>query len=190
MTALDGFFSEQEIDTILEHVKQFQTKRASVLGEGGSIVDSDDIRRSSVLMISRRDPEAVELFKMIDSLVHYINSEYYQFDLSYGFDGVQYAEYHGETSDKYDFHCDFIWGEQMRDPRDVRKLSISLVLSSPSEFEGGDFEYVPGSAARYKVEQQKGRVLAFPSWVIHRVTPVTKGIRRSLVLWARGPRLK
>ena len=65
-----------------------------------------------------------------------------------------------------------------------------LMLSDPSEFEGGQLEIKTDSDNPITLEQKRGRAWFFPSYVLHRVTPVTKGTRRSLVLWIGGPEFK
>ncbi len=70
-----------------------------------------------------------------------------------------------------------------------RKLSMVLQLSDPSEYEGGDLELFT-SANPIITKKQKGIIHAFPSYVMHRVTPVTKGVRKTLVVWIAGPRFK
>jgi PKHD-type hydroxylase len=69
-----------------------------------------------------------------------------------------------------------------------RKLSFSLILSDSSEYKGGEFEFDTGTAD--KAEQKRGRVLAFPSFVKHQVTPIKSGTRKSIVWWALGPKFK
>jgi PKHD-type hydroxylase len=66
----------------------------------------------------------------------------------------------------------------------VRKVSIVALLSDPSEFEGGEFQFIGGET----IEMKRGTVLAFPSFVRHQVTPVTSGKRYSAVCWINGPR--
>jgi PKHD-type hydroxylase len=78
----------------------------------------------------------------------------------------------------------------MMDRHVPRKLSMSLLLSDPSEFEGGEFEVKTDSDIPINLEQKRGRAWFFPSWALHRVTPVTKGVRKSLVLWVGGPPFK
>jgi PKHD-type hydroxylase len=99
---------------------------------------------------------------------------------------IQYTEYHAAKGGHYDWHIDVNWdGEQIRD----RKLSVTVQLSDPSEYEGGGFEFneceTPDASMRLK-----GTVLVFPSYLQHRVLPVTSGTRKSLVAWFEGPRWK
>jgi PKHD-type hydroxylase len=70
-----------------------------------------------------------------------------------------------------------------------RKLSLVLQLSDPSEYEGGNLQ-VKTSSEPQTVKKQRGFIAAFPSYVLHQVTPVTKGNRQSLVAWVSGPQFK
>jgi PKHD-type hydroxylase len=72
-----------------------------------------------------------------------------------------------------------------------RKLSMTIQLSEPNEYEGGEFEIDPEfGVLDQAVIKQRGTVLVFPSFLRHRVAPVTSGIRRSLVCWAEGPKFR
>jgi PKHD-type hydroxylase len=66
----------------------------------------------------------------------------------------------------------------------MRKVSVVALLSDPSEFEGGEFQFAEGGA----VEMKRGTIIAFPSFVRHQVTPITSGKRYSAVCWINGPR--
>ena len=69
----------------------------------------------------------------------------------------------------------------------VRKISMTLLLSDPSTFEGGELEFMSkGKTAKLK----QGQAIFFSSWLQHRVKPVTKGERYSLVMWFGGPSFK
>lgn len=104
---------------------------------------------------------------------------------------MQYTTYTSEDKGFYDYHQDSM-GSTIKDNVDQRlprKFSISLQLSDPSEYEGGDLliksGVTPGVAPK-----AKGQVVGFPSFMLHKVTPVTSGIRRSLVVWVTGPAFK
>jgi PKHD-type hydroxylase len=70
-----------------------------------------------------------------------------------------------------------------------RKLSFTLVLSDTKTFKGGDLEFDTGGPY-VAAEQKRGRIIAFPSFVKHRVTPIKKGVRKSVVWWVLGPKFK
>ena len=69
-----------------------------------------------------------------------------------------------------------------------RKLSFSLLLSDPDNYEGGQFQLMGYDNKMYEVTQKKGTLVIFDSTTLHRVRPVKKGTRKSLVGWVVGPR--
>lgn len=111
-----------------------------------------------------------------------LNAKYFGFDL-FGFvDNLQYTVYEGASEGgpgHYDWHID------MGVTKAPRKLSIVVNLSEPEDYKGGVLEFRDFSDKR--AIAGAGHLHAFPSWAAHRVTPVTKGIRRSLVGWIAGP---
>ena len=70
-----------------------------------------------------------------------------------------------------------------------RKLSIVVQLSEPNEYQGGDLQFMYASEP-YTAIKEKGSVYTFPSFVMHKVTPVFSGVRRTLVAWVAGPAFK
>ena len=70
-----------------------------------------------------------------------------------------------------------------------RKLSVSIQLSDPDDYEGGDLELRWGKDPM-KANREQSMITVFPSWTMHRVTPVTRGRRFSLVAWVSGPPFK
>jgi PKHD-type hydroxylase len=72
----------------------------------------------------------------------------------------------------------------------VRKLSFSLLLSDPDEFEGGNLQFMDEAGKTYFAPRQKGALILFDSRAQHRVQKVTKGTRKSIVGWTVGPRWK
>jgi PKHD-type hydroxylase len=81
----------------------------------------------------------------------------------------------------YDWHTDFSGF------RPLRKISISIQLARPEDYEGGDLELLFANQPE-SLEKTRGTFIAFPSFVLHRVTPVTRGTRWSLVAWILGTR--
>lgn len=100
-----------------------------------------------------------------------------------GHENVQYGQY--GPSQHYGWHTDtFTLSGQPYD----RKVSVVCMLSEPDEFEGGEF--LMRLYNEYKPELKKGTLMAFPSILEHQVLPVTKGLRKSAVIWAYGPRFR
>ena len=97
---------------------------------------------------------------------------------------VQFTEYHASEGGHYNWHHDINWNANNKLDR---KLSITVQLSSPDEYEGGEFEFNECESPKANVKA-RGTVLVFPSYLQHKVKPVTSGVRKSLVAWFEGPR--
>lgn len=98
---------------------------------------------------------------------------------------IQYTEYHGSEEGKYDNHHDIDWGtDKGRD----RKISITVQLSDPADYQGGYFNFTECESPLISDITPRGSILVFPSYLVHSVSPVTKGLRRSLVSWFEGPK--
>jgi len=121
-------------------------------------------------------------FRKITDIVMSLNKDYFKFDL-YGFiEGFQFTHYQA-PSGNYKKHVDR--GKDMY----VRKLSLSVQLSDPSSYEGGDFVLYDGEEP-IVLPKEQGKLITFPSYTLHEVKPVTKGERYSLVAWITGPQFK
>ena len=91
------------------------------------------------------------------------------------------ARYDSSDQGFYDWHTDFAGY------RPLRKLSVSIQLSRSDDYEGGDLElqHLPRPT---KLDRSRGSFIVFPSFTLHRVAPVTRGTRWSLVAWILGKR--
>jgi PKHD-type hydroxylase len=182
----DNGFSDEEIQKIIAYGDELIAKE----GKDATVAAGDvvtEIRRSKVAWISNSD-ETQWLYDRLAFITRMINAQFFDFDL-YGFsEDFQYTVYHDTDHGHYNWHVD----RGVLSPGSVpRKLSLVILLTDDTEYEGGDLELQYGAGlAPTKVDKVKGRVHAFPSWVLHRVTPVTKGIRKSLVVWTTGPKFK
>lgn len=169
-----------ECDRIIERGLGYEPRTATV--GFAKDVRHDDAYRSSVVRWLDIGAEQAIVARLM-SFVTSSNRTNFGVDIVAPFD-LQFTEYHGTSHGKYDWHQD-IWLESNR-PYD-RKLSLVVQLSDPADYEGGGFEFFglqhPGAAFA-----PRGSVLIFPSWLQHRVLPVTGGLRRSLVSWVEGPR--
>jgi len=121
-----------------------------------------------------------EMYKILDNLVQRTNVNHF------GFDGIRITELaqytHYPVGGFYNWHTDNDIVGKNEPP--VRKISMTLLLSPPNEFEGGDLELMDqGKTAKLK----QGGAIFFASFIRHRVKPVTRGERKSLVMWFGGP---
>ena len=107
-------------------------------------------------------------------------NQLFEYELVPFHDTIQVARYDAEDQGFFRWHADTI-------PSDMtRKISILVPLSEASDYEGGVLEFNENGAIR-SPPQRPGAPIMFPSWLLHRVTPVTRGRRYSLVAWIRGP---
>lgn len=144
--------------------------------------DNQDLafyRKSDVKWLSRQNREHLWLYEKFISMVTEANNALWNFELTGIFDDIQYTVYR-EDGGHYDWHMDIGNGKFSR-----RKISVTLQLSEPDEYEGGDFEFLLSKDVT-SLPRKKGCAIVFPSFFLHRVAPVTKGIRKSLVLWVAG----
>lgn len=149
----------------------------------GGVLDKD-YRRSKTCFIS--PSEISNIYTSIVFQNKFLNKEYFNFDISAGIFEIQYSEYYGASLGKYDWHMDTFYKSSTYTDR---KLSICIQLSDPSEYEGGNFEFKPPvDPLPSDVFRKRGSLITFPSFHVHRVSEVTKGIRRSLVMWVEGPK--
>ncbi|PIQ26625.1 hypothetical protein COW36_01315 [bacterium (Candidatus Blackallbacteria) CG17_big_fil_post_rev_8_21_14_2_50_48_46] len=114
------------------------------------------------------------------SKLHEINNQYYHFRLSM-LSPVQIITYN--ENGFYDWHID-MGGDQ---DLSSRKLSVVTFLSDPSEYQGGALKIIGGTNAHAVPSQEQGTTVFFPSYLLHKVEPVRRGKRQTLVMWAHGP---
>ena len=188
----DQLFTDEELEKVVEYCETLEKIEGTTVGKDGKS-DTEDTSRKSTIAWARPTDENQWIFDRLLYVADQLNRRFYEFDLN-GFETFQYTVYDGEKNQKYDYHMDTVLGmDKPIEMMETRKLSLSIILSDPSEYEGGEFYIQSGSPdpeKLMKMEQPKGRVLGFPSFMIHGVAPVTKGTRRSIVVWVEGPKFK
>ena len=98
------------------------------------------------------------------------------------FEAPQFLVYRDTEGGHYDWHLD-------RGREAPRKLSLTIQLTDPSRYEGCELEFNIGGGT-LSTPRSRGHVIAFPSYMIHRVTPITSGVRKAIVAWVTGPEFK
>ena len=188
----DGAFTDIELNTITEYCESQGLERAKVLGQSIDAVEKIEEVRRCDLKFHHVNENTKWIFEKLNWVLTQLNNQFYGFDLN-GYDAFQYTSYNSKELGTYHWHMDMCLGNEtlpveMIEPR---KLSLTLLVNDPSEFEGGEFCVNLGNEKDCTlVEMKKGRIIAFPSWVIHSVKPVTKGMRKSVVVWVTGPKFK
>lgn len=147
-------------------------------GNVSGVVDKT-YRDSRIQWLPKTD-EWKWLYDKIGTFGYRANEAMWNFDISFMNEQVQYTEYDASYSGKYDWHVDFGAGVSS-----MRKIAIIVQLSDPSEYEGGELQFYTTKNVTV-APKDKGTVICFPTYFLHRVTSLTKGKRRSLVLWVSG----
>ena len=125
----------------------------------------------------------INMYKDVEKVMKQTNGNHFGFEGMTINEMAQYTEY--PEGGFYDWHVDNDVNCQSEPP--VRKISMTCLLSPESEFEGGDLELMAeGKVAKIK----QGHAVFFASFIRHRVTPVIRGNRKSLVMWFGGPPFK
>ena len=176
VTVLDDAFSPEELRAIEEYGDRLVLHKATLQAprEG-----ADSIRITRVARIAPT-PEIKPLFDRIAQLVQRLNQENYRFDVR-GLENLQYSVYHDAEGGHYTWHVDY--GADNPTPR---KISLSLQLTDPSQYEGCDLQFQMSGQISV-APRRRGALIAFPSFLLHRVTPILSGTRKALVAWATGP---
>ena len=172
-------FTPEELDVIKTIGNSYPKQLAEVGGGDDSQVS--DYRKSEISWI----PEESNNQWLYDKIAQYAvsaNKEMWNFDIWGYHDALQFTNYYGDGG-HYDWHADLGPGISNR------KLSVVLQLSEPGEYEGGELQMNVGSTI-LSVPKQLGLICFFPSFVLHRVTPLTSGVRKSLVTWLCGANLR
>lgn len=183
----DNGFTHNEVKKIIWMGESFPIEVAKTSGATEEDGTNPDIRTATLSWIKSNEKTAWLYEKMFEQ-IRELNHKYYGFDL-WGFESFQYTIYDATKNEPafYDWHVDTIGGgAENRKPQ--RKLSATLQLSHPQEYEGGEL-WLRGKTETC-IPKVRGALHVFPSYTLHRVTPVTSGVRRSLVAWAVGPEFK
>lgn len=170
--------SDEEVDRIRVYGDRLATKSVLLFGAHDEAQVKVQGARIPV------DDESRWIYERMASLTHEINAESYQYDLTGFHESFYYLTYDSAVGAHFNWHLDF--GPQTPAPR---KLSLILQLSDPSEYDGGDFDIMT-PRGHVRTHKCRGIVTAMPSYKIHRVTPVTRGIRRTVAMFAVGPNFR
>lgn len=178
-------FSPEELQKIDQLMLETPLVEAMVSGDVGHVDNS--VRRSKISFHNSNEKNSW-IFERINYVIENLNSRFYNYDIN-GYDGFQYGEYHASEQGKYDWHMDMYIG--MMPPTDMETRKLSVVLWLNDNYEGGEFELIHTLLeSPVTIPKEKGKLILFPSFLFHRVTPVTKGIRKSIVAWVTGPKFR
>ena len=174
----ENLLNKEMCDTLIE--KFYVEKDEQEAKIGGSTSLDLSVRKTNICWIPKE--EYISTFLFSKALI--ANQK-----TGWGFDiddheQTQIAKY--EDSGHYDWHTDETFYRRVRNFH--RKVSVVAFLSDPKTYAGGEFLFQVGK--EQKIDPSFGTVICFPSEVVHKVMPVTEGVRYSLVLWANGPLMR
>jgi PKHD-type hydroxylase len=215
----EAFFTSQEVDSIIACANKIEWEEGRV-GFAANDPDSaeasgradDEIRRSSVKWLTHEMLPQEFHEKLAQGVQFAQGDNAWTWDLSHfeNFQFTQYSEQPNTKGDFYTWHTDSGHVGQVHGTEGlIRKLSCTIQLSDPDEYEGGHFEWLEPHSMFDRIKQgdksvgidamkrtapfsakTRGSILLFPSDVHHQVTPVTRGARTSLVGWLLGTPFK
>ena len=200
------YFEKAIPERICDDIIRFgleQEKQTALTGSGAKKIEDvspDELkniqkkRKSDIVWLSEK-----WIYKEIHPFINAANENAgwnFQWDFS---ENCQFTKY--EKGQYYDWHCDS-WDKpyfNQQNPQDpthgkIRKLSVTVSLSDPKDYKGGELEFdfrnidpdKPRKPVKCKEILPKGSLVVFPGFVWHRVCPVKKGSRYSLVIWNLG----
>lgn len=168
-----GALSAEQCDEIIDTCEKYPVEKGTTFSEA-----AEHIRISKIRWV-----EDQNIGEMLWDYVQRANQAL-NVDVE-PYTDIQYTEYHGSEGGKYNNHHDIDWvNDRGRD----RKISITVQLSDPKDYEGGYFNFTECESPLISDITPRGSILVFPSYLVHSVSPVTKGLRRSLVSWFEGPK--
>ena len=193
-------FDETGLNIIEEVINDSEHKGLLTWEDTIIVVDSasNDLKEDSAVRSGKASflPPGDELTDLFGNLIQDYNRNYsgWNFDIEF-IESIQLAHYH--EGDFYDWHTDsFVKPVLEKDGKPYnRKVSVTVFLNDPDEYEGGEFDLETKGpnwdGDRFETfKLSKGHIIIFPSYMWHRVRPVTSGVRKSLVLWIKGPPFK
>ena len=168
-------FIERRVDEIEE--EDWETAETGNAEEGGANPES---RVCDISWI----PEIDWVSTIFTHYFNIANREIWEYDLT-ELEAIQVTKY--DKSHFYGWHSDY---GTSSDKALTRKLSMSIVISDPDEYSGGKLQFIDYMGKVQSIDKARGAVVVFDSRTPHRVTPVLKGTRISLVAWFTGPKLR
>jgi PKHD-type hydroxylase len=168
-----GIFSLEECERIMG---LSQNRR---LHAGTMMYAKPNIRKAAIAWIDIQK-DSQWLYEKVWSTFQALN-RWFKFDLVGLVDEIQFAKY--AVGDGFGWHLDAGGGQTS-----TRKLSMSVQLCDEADYAGGDLEFC--ACPQLDPRRRLGTIIVFPSFLAHRVTPITRGTRCSLVAWAHGPTFK
>jgi PKHD-type hydroxylase len=177
----EGAFDTEMLKALAKYADGLPHKDGTV--DVGSERYDKDTRVTKVAWIERT-PETEKFYDRLEEIILSLNSQFFQYGLT-AMVPLQHVVYEGSEQGHLEWHIDYA-RESEKKGSEFRKLSLSIQLSEPSEYEGGELQ----AQVRGNIDvapKTFGTVIAFSSFTLHRVTAVTSGVRKAVIAWVLGP---
>ena len=219
----EGFFTSKEVDEIYASANKKNWETGAVGNGAGDIIDPDgetqehgvvsnEIRQSQVKWLMHEDLPQSFHEKLAAAIQYASLDKDWKWDFT-NFENFQYTNYRHKPDrprgDFYTWHTDAGGTNSTYPTGEIRKLSCTIQLSDPDDYEGGNFQWIEPTPVFDRLlphhkhidvnllthtapfsAKTKGSVIIFPSELQHQVTSVSAGSRNSLVGWLLGPQFK
>ena len=176
-TTTEPIFTPQQCEMVIQagHKQKPQVAEVGMNKPGGGV----DTKKRTTTISWIPFKEMKEMYSQIEATMQATNLNHFGFENMKITEPAQFTEY--PKGGFYDWHMDLDVNGKHEPP--IRKISMTCLLSDPSTFTGGDLEFME----KNKMPSLKqGQAIFFASFIRHRVAPIKKGIRRSLVMWFGG----
>lgn len=181
MLFLDNILSPAECAAAIAAADELFPAEAAPMEYGNR---DESLRRSSVQWLTEHDRTDF-LFRKLGMLMMSLNPATFGLDV-FGFrEPMQLATYRADEQGFFDWHVDRGKAPGTRS----RKLSCTIQLSDPADYDGGEL-LLNAEGTPVQAPKEQGTMILFPSYVLHTVRPVTRGVRKALVVWMHGPPLR
>ena len=168
-------FTNKQLDEIVSFYRENGLQKSTALGDENN--KQFRIAENAAINYCK---ENMWIYDRLFELVEEANKKF-KFDLNSIVEEPQFVEY--KEGSHIDWHAD-------RNPvTAIRKLNLSIQLSESNSYEGGDLLINRGDQI-IKMSRDRGSIALFPSFTLHKVSPVTAGVRNSLICWITGPSFK
>jgi hypothetical protein len=188
---LNKYYNDQGVRSITDQVPDDDPRwqKANIRGElveDGKYEGTIDTNIRNVDLVRLGSMKSPSFSRDLDWVARQANALYFGYDIwsVVQIDMLRYQADDEGGNQFYDWHVDTdFWSKNHAE----RKLTIIIQLSDENDYEGGDLEFGTASIDEGHNFRAKGSIICFPAPWSHRITPVTKGVRKSIVAWAEGP---
>jgi PKHD-type hydroxylase len=180
------FLTKEECEILVDYALK-QKKEVATVGNNEL---KTDVRSNNVVWLNTKNNQTLHwLFERVGQIIQDVNNHAYKFDLYGLVEDFQFTAYEN-INDHYHWHID------SGSPQTTRKLSVTIQLSDPKDYEGCELQFAHEDNADKtaplpeNIKRGQGSITIFPSFLAHRVTELTSGKRYSLVIWCSGKPFK